>query len=347
MRAHDSRHPTIRSASLLVLALFLLAAPAAAREQQTSDVSRDTLGIAGLSPEELFLRASSSALQFQPMIEPSRARLVEEHESSLPYLLSQLDTDDPRERIALEDILVRIGAPAVAPLIEAFEREAARHDTTRGARLAASVLGRLGDAAAVGPLAAARHHPDWKVRGAVAGSLGRIDTEEALPALVDLLADANEIVRKSAAFGIGGVASSMREECGCDSPPSSVEWDAAIRALAAAMEDSYYAVRYNAADALAKVGPEAVPLLKEELRSDRGFGLLMALRAVGDIGSDEALPYVSDLLSSEKWTVRGYAVEAFALLESSEQVRRELTSMRKKETHPFVLYMIDRVLSEM
>ena len=101
-------------------------------KDETSEAPPDTSWLDELSPDALFLRASSSALQFQSMIEPARKRLVREHEISLPYLVTRLDTDDARERHALEDILVRIGEPAVEPVIEAFRSEVMR-DLGKGA----------------------------------------------------------------------------------------------------------------------------------------------------------------------------------------------------------------------
>ena len=71
------------------------------------DLVPDTDALSNLSPEELFLRASSSALQFESMREPSRELLVANYEESIPYLVTQLDTDGARERHALEDIFVR------------------------------------------------------------------------------------------------------------------------------------------------------------------------------------------------------------------------------------------------
>jgi HEAT repeat protein len=314
-------------------------------EEPAEPSLQDTSWIYELSPEDLFLRASSSALQFQSMIAPSRRRLVADHETSLPYLVTRLDTDDARERHALEDILVKIGEPAVGPVVEAFRDEMGRTDTTRGARLAASVLGRLGDAAAVAPLGEARSHDDWKVRGAVAGALGRIGIAEAVPALVDLLLDANEIVRKSAAFGLGRTASSVSEACGCSGATAGSEWRRATGELADALDDPYYAVRYNASDALARIGEPAWPALRDILRGDPGTARLMALRAVAEIGSEEAGPIVSQLLSSDDWAERAQAAHTLGVLGVDRSRRRALERIREEGDHPFVLMRIEEALS--
>ncbi len=198
---------------LLLLHCVSMAGSVAAQEVGvevgTEVAESDMAELAELAPVELFLRASSSALQFEHMREPSRRILVSNHEESLPYLVTRLDTDDARERHALEDILVRIGPAAAEPVIEAFLHaledilvrigtaaaepvieafllEAGRTETTRGARLAAAVLGRIGEACAVDPLASVHDHHDWKLRGAIGGALGRIGTAETVLPLVSL-----------------------------------------------------------------------------------------------------------------------------------------------------------------
>jgi HEAT repeat protein len=340
--------PVILRPALLAITILALIAPSGAlaqSDQSGAEAAPDTSWVFELSPRELFLRASSSALQFQHMIAPSRRRLVADHEASLPYLVTRLDTDDARERHALEDILVRIGEPAVEPVIEAFENEVERPDTTRGARLAASVLGRLASDAAVGPLSDARHHDDWKVRGAVAGALGRIGVEEAVPALVDLLDDENETVRKSAAFGLGRTASKTREACDCEEAISVRKWSPALDALAEAMDDPYYAVRYNAASALARIGDPALPALSEAARSGSETSRLMALWALGEMSSGDSVSVIEDLLRSKSWVVRAYAAEAAGKLETSGRLRRTLERMRDEEQHPFVQFRIDEALA--
>ena len=131
-----------RTATTLTAVAMLTILAATALALETAEP--DTAELEGLTPEQLFLRASSSALQFEHMREPSRKVLVRKHEESIPFLVTQLDTDGVRERHALEDVLVRIGEPAVPAVVEAFLMESERTDVTRGARLAATVLGIMG-----------------------------------------------------------------------------------------------------------------------------------------------------------------------------------------------------------
>ena len=322
---------------LLLLHSVLMAGPAASQEVDVQVAEPDTAALAELTPEELFLRASSSALQFEHMREPSRRILVSNHEESLSYLVTQLDTDDARERHALEDVLVRIGHAAAHPLIEALLLEAGRTETTRGARLAAAVLGRIGEVCAVDPLASVHDHRDWKVRGAIGGALGRIGTAETVPPLVSLLSDENEAVRKSAAVGLRRVAARASDDEAPD-PDAAEALDAdVIEALARALGDHNYAVRYSSADALAQIGEPALPRLLEIGEAGATEARLMALRAIGAVGSRKALKPLVRTLQDPDWAVRAHAAAALGALGADGRGRRALERLVAQDPHPFVV----------
>jgi HEAT repeat protein len=324
----------MRAITGAILSLVLL--PSLALAGETPSVA-DTTDLVNLTPAELFLRASSSALQFEAMRQPSRRLLIKNHEESVPYLVTQLDTDDARERHALEDILAKIGLPAVDALVDALAAEIERTDTTRGARLAAGILGRIGDARAVAPLIDARGHPDWKVRGAVAEALGRIAEAECAPGLTALLADQNEIVRKSAAVGLARVAEAAEGDRGALR-------ESDIEALITALADPYYSVRWSAVRALAGVGEPAVErLLKLASEAEEPVKLL-AIRSLGEIGSKKALGLLRSALESDSWTERAYAVEALASIGLSGADRTTLERMLEEGEHPFVIEKAEHAL---
>jgi len=315
----------MRPAAHLLVALTLLAAGIAAAEPAAPDTS----GLPDLTPEELFLRASSSALQFEHLRAPSRRLLVRDHGTSLPYLVTKLDTDDARERHALEDILVKIGEPAVAPLRESILSEYEREDTTLGARLAAGVLGRIGDAGALKELVAGVRHDDWKVRASVASALGRLGVVEAVDPLLESLGDRNESARKGAAVALGRLAgsgvdlSSMRP---------------VAEALVSALDDRYYSVRMSAADALTKIGGDmVVELLTEAAGTGGSPSDLLAIRALGEIGDRSSLPDIAKLLDSSDWATRAFAAEAIGRLVPDRRTRKRLARLLSTEDHPFVI----------
>jgi HEAT repeat protein len=313
-----------RMSAVLCIAAALAAAPAVAAE---GVASADTTGLASLTPAELLVRASSSALQYSALIAPATRLLVADYELSIPYLVTRLDTDDVRERIAVEDILFRIGEPAVGPLVDALPGEALRTGTTRGARLACGILGRIADARAVDALVAIHEHDDWKLRAAVAGALGGIGDPKAARALVALLRDGNEIVRKSAAVSLMQIERKS---------PDAGLYRSAASALIAALGDPHYCVRYGAAGALAEMGEPVTPDLIALAKSGTGAPALLAMRALGDGGSKEASGALRGLLESPDWVVRAEAARTLGKLGPDGAARRSLRRLLESEEHPLV-----------
>ncbi len=309
-----------------------------ADDDSVQDAEVDTLALAALSPEELFDRASSSALQFAAMIQPSRRLLIRNHEESLPYLVTELDTDGARERHALEDVIVRIGTPAVGPLIEAIAVELERTDTTRGVRLAAGILGRLGDPEALDALTRASGDDEWKTRSAVASAIGRIAVQDGVPALVLLLDDENEMVRKSAAVGLRRTAA---EGASGSAPEDStlsdnIIDDETVAALIRALDDSHYAVRQSAGAALAAVGEPAIERLTHLASSGDSVSRLVAIETLGAIGAKSSLEAMLSLLEDDDWAVRACATEAIRRIGPDGKARKEMARLLRSESHPLV-----------
>lgn len=313
----------------------VLWAPAAAQDASAAagTSAADTTRLEQMTPEELFLRASSSALQFAPMLAPSRRILVREHEAHLPYLVTKLDTDDPRERIALEDVLFKIGEPAVLPLIDAMATELDRQDTSRGVRLASSILGRLGDDRAVPALEDAASHPDWKVRSSAAAALGRIGSADSAGAVALMLDDPNEVVRTSACVALTRLA----KESGGTLPDSTMD------DLVSRLNDRSYAVRFSAADALAACGERAFDRLRKLALRGEGRPRILAIIALGKIGSRDAMPVAMDLTDSPSWVVRGYAARVLGGKNAGGRERRALDRL-VGDSSPFVAFCAERSL---
>jgi len=322
--------PPVASSGLRIAELVLPSSALSAVEAAPPD----TAGLAALTPEELFVRASSAELQFSELVRPSRRLLIRDHERTLPYLVSVLGTDGARERHALEDILVSIGYPAVEPLIAGLEAELANEESTRGVRMAVRTLGMIGDPSATAALAGAAAHPDWKVRGSAAGALGRIGTARSLPELRNLLADGNEIVRTGAAVGMRRVAGNSGEGLP----------DAIVAALVEALDDDYYAVRMSAVSALAAAGDVAVERLVERARGPASSGGRLAVKALGGIGGAKTKRILRELLASDDWVVRAYAAEGLGQERLSARTKRALVALASDEKHPFVRLMIERAL---
>jgi HEAT repeat protein len=181
----------------------------------------------------------------------------------------------------------------------------------------------------VAPLVEARGHPDWKVRAAVAGALGRISEPDAIPGLVELLNDTNEIVRTSAAVGLARIAEA-------DDRGSAAVAAQGLDALLAALADPYYSVRESAERALVVVGKPAVDPLIELATGASEPTRLVAIRTLGEIGDRDAVRTLRNLLRSESWTVAAYAAEALGGIGLSGGDRRTLERMLEDGAHPFI-----------
>jgi HEAT repeat protein len=317
-------------------AVLLLGRPPDAPVDAETPATPDTAGLADLSPEELFVCATAAELQFAALVAPARSLLIRNHETSLPYLVAQLDADGTRERHGLESIMVEIGEPAVLPLVDAVRREARRTDTTKGARLAVGILGKIGDPRAFDALVELHGHENWKVRSSAGEALGRIAEPAALTTLLGMLADENEMVRKSAAVAARRILS------GADNRTPSED---AVAALAAALHDPHYSVRYGAADALAEVGEPAVRHLLAVVSGADGAPRYLAILALGEIRAEAALRPLHALLESDDWATRAYASEAIGRIGPDRRIRKDLARMLRKEQHPFVILKATEALA--
>ena len=103
-------------------------------------------------------------------------------------------------RRAAAEALVKIGTPAVSPLIQALGD---RSENVRAA--AAWALGDLGDPQAIPALIQALGDQSENVRWAAAWALGDLGDPQAVPPLIKALRDRSENVRCAAAWALGAI----------------------------------------------------------------------------------------------------------------------------------------------
>ena len=149
---------------------------------------------------------------------------------------------------------------------------------------------------------------DWMISSDAGGALASIGTP-AIPALADALRDKREYVR----FDAGSALSRIGEP--------------AVHALVEALRDEQPAVRFEAARALERIGPpakRAVPSLIAALKkgdSPPHLVSMYAARALGQIGEEQAIPALVEMLEEEDVHVRTHAAEALHILGWKEQQR--------------------------
>jgi HEAT repeat protein len=300
---------------LVALALCLVCTGAAEAPLQDDSTDEHVL--------ELLDQASSYLEEDAAKRKAAKDALVEIGGPVVPTLISRLDTPDVMMRLALDDVLPRIGEPAVDALHNAFRNPRSVLERRR----AASLISTIASARSEAVLAEASGDTDWAVRAAAAAGLGKLAAQDpvAREHLLALVGDDDWGVRLRAVLALGdaGVADD-------------------IDLVAARLRDRHFAVRLAAAEILGDqgrraVGPIAVQL--EEAEATR-VERLTCIQALGRTKHPAAAVYIEPLLIAPHHLVRFYAAEAYgataaaagaplceALLETETDpsVRRALT----------------------
>ena len=208
------------SIGFLSLAVFGLFASAA--------IADDTLKT---KIDSMFVIASSGDFKFRDLVQPTIEDMGALGVEAVPYLIDRLGTEDARERMTLEEIFKKIGAPAV-PLLN---RALLETDSLQLSRVA-TILFYLPDSSSVDNLIKVADNPFYWVRYQVLRALGKIGDIKAGPTVEKAMADDNELVRAMAAVAAGRI-----------------DAEAFFPYLSTALEDSYYGVRMSALEEIGKI----------------------------------------------------------------------------------------------
>lgn len=138
----------------------------------------------------------------------------------------------------------------------------------------------------------------WAVRGLWANG-----SPEAGALLVKTLSDPEAMVRSGAAYALGELKAG-----------------GAVEALAQLVAGDPSEAGEHAADALARIGPEAGPALVKMLQDERAWVRVRAARALVPIRNKEAIPALFAALEDESYLVRHHAEEALARLGVGQMV---------------------------
>ena len=153
--------------------------------------------------EKLFIQASAAPEKYQYLVEPARKRLEEGADTTIPFLLTMLESEHPREQLALRVILPRIGARLVPLLIDTVRRG----DRSR-VGFAIHILGLLKDSTAAKVLGTKLSDPNWRIRSTAAEALLNMNAYDAKDALRQALNDPVDVVRGRAARAFARIADS-------------------------------------------------------------------------------------------------------------------------------------------
>lgn len=252
--------------------------------------------------------------------------------AAVPALIEMLNDDAQPTRVSAARALGELkDTRATEPLIRAMEDNGDPWTRT----YAAKALGSIRDKRAFGVLIRGLGDNDYWVRSSAAGALGELGDDRATDSLVPLLKDQNSTVRFHAAFALGKIADhravpalieSMRHDKDQD-VRRKVPWSLgqtkdqrAIGDLITALGDEDAVVRGNASDALAQIGAPSVGPLVRSLESTNSLVRLFAARALGNIGSKDAVQPLLARLNDPEFRVRKHVVEALGKISDPSSV---------------------------
>lgn len=304
---------------ILIGFLFALIS-AGAEADQVSDMTARV--------DSLFVIASSGELKYRDSVEPAKQALAELGAEAVPRLVDKLTTSDARERLTVIRILAKIGAPSLPHL----RKSLVTLENPLQIKRICWALGDMGEvaSAAIPELVATTAHPDWQSREYAVRALGKIGDTISQSYVIDALSDPIGQVRKSAAWSAGRLRAGEN-----------------AKILVAALADSFYGVRLNAADALTLIGPEvAQDLMAFAASEDTRVGDLACEtlgRACADSLESSVATFLFDALREGRPLRRASA--AFALGECADSTAPTiLQSLRLTESHPYVIQMIDEAV---
>ncbi|HTQ30640.1 MAG TPA: HEAT repeat domain-containing protein, partial [Opitutaceae bacterium] len=212
--------------------------------------------------------------------------------------------------------LVKLGAPAVAPLVDCLK------DEDSGQRQgAAEALGELNDKRAVGPLIGCLQDDILEVRQSAARALGQLGDKRAVGPLINIFKNDEVQIKVAAAEALGAL--------GDDQAVSPLieglkDGDAGVRQAAAqaldklhyqpaqAEDNVTYLIALQAWGQLAKMGPAAFGPLTACLSDDNLDVRQGAVETLGDLGDKRAIAPLSQALPD--WDLNAGLVSALAKL---------------------------------
>jgi len=274
----------------------------------------------------LFIQASAAPQKYQYLVEPARKKLVDMADSSLPHLLDMLNTESPREALALGIILPRIGMRAMPALIDT----ALHGDLSRVGR-AIYALGEMKDTAAA--IAIAERLVDstvsWRLRGVAGEAALKIRSRRVMPYLRKAMRDSIELVRGYATRAFVMVADSSE-----------------ILEALHALDDPSQIVRYQYQLALQRrvIDSIAGPFVAATLMAKPGFPRQLMLTLAKSLSLVDARSrLLRSLLQSTDVSLRIDAVELARAWNDSDS-RQLLEHHRRSEPNDHVRESIDRLL---
>jgi HEAT repeat protein len=285
--------------------------------------------VEGIPPEiikkvdSLFIIASSGEVKYQKMVQPAIDSIAALGTPAVPRLIEKYDTQDARERLTINNILVKIGKLAVPYLLGALNL-----DNAEQVSRICYTLGEIRDSSAVSGIINVSDHYDWRVRSDCAGALGKIGDHLGDQTVLNLLLDTVETVRKSAAVSSG-----------------QLKMISSIPLLVYMLGDNFYGARLCASEALVKFGDAAVGAISDSLNSADTLLGNLGCTTLGLIGTDSAIIVLHAQIHSENPMRRIMSVEAMYLA-NNPLVCGFIELAQPHETDSTVLFYMNKIIDK-
>lgn len=288
--------------SLFILTLIAMAIPCTISAQTKFDKRLDSL----------FTIASSGEIKYQAMVKPADDSIVAMGNTAIPRLVGRLSTKSRYERISIERILKRFGAPAVPSLLAVL-----KYDTGLVIERACFILGEIGDTSATTGMLTVTTNKRWQTREQSVGALGKIKDHRAESAVMTAMTDTIPLVRKSAAVACG-----------------QLKIQSSIRELVHMLGDKFYGARMPAAASLAQLDtPNVVQAICDSMHSENALVGNLACDVLGTIGTSAALDALTEQAQHGNPTRRAHAALALIAADSTDS-RNFRSSFLAAETDP-------------
>ena len=301
--------------------------PESVKEEEEKEEEKSAEEIAGeleTDLERLFIQASAAPQKYQYLVEPALKRLEEGADTTIPFLLSKLNSEHPRELLALRVVLPRIGTRLTPLLIDTI----LSGDRDR-VGMAIYILGTLKDSTAAEVIGTKLSDQSWRTRSTAAEALLKMNAVGAKESLRRALKDPVDIVRGRAARAFARIADSSE-----------------IDLLIPLLNDRSQIVRYQIGLGLKDRGltdPVALHFLVNTLlASPKGYAydlLYPVARLIESPREREQL--MRALLKDTRPKIRADAVR-LAIEWNDQHLLRAATELRGKEKESQVLYEIYR-----
>lgn len=248
--------------------------------------------------DSLFVIASSGEVKFQAMVQPAVDSIAALGPDVVPLLVKKMDTRSPRERLAIMQILKKIGPSAVPRLLPVLNS-----DNGLVVERACTGLGDIADTSATLALARISGHRRWQVREQSLDALGKIKDQRGLEAVMTGFRDSVGNVRKAAVVTAGRLVQ-----------------ESTIPALVGMFTDSFYGARLMAAEALLSMDTATViAVLTDSVKSSAPEIGHVACLVLGKLATTEAQELLLLQTNSPDPQRRAHAAVALIAADPTDQ----------------------------